>query len=157
MSVVSKIPVVVCWAACCRSSQEPMRAFFNPSLFPLGGGERAPPDYSRSFASEQWENKSDKIFHKWTKSARPLFISNFDVFKEKWRYSKFEKHNTSCYLALSRMRRFHHEFSIQTLRNVFKKKSINPVEAKTSSIMCVPNKVPGMRSQFCQKSWTWNW
>ena len=64
MSVVSKNssggPVVVCWAACCRSSQEPMRAFFNPSLFPLGGGERAAPDYRRSFASEQWKNKSEK-------------------------------------------------------------------------------------------------
>ena len=114
--------MVVCWAACCRSSQEPMRAFFNPSLFPLGGGERAAPDYSRSFASEQWKNKSDKIFYKRTKSAWPLFISNFNVVEEKWRYSKFEKHNTSCYLALSRMRRFHHEFSIQTLRNVLKKK-----------------------------------
>ena len=39
-----------------------------------------------------------------------------------------------------------------------KKKSINPVEAKTSSIMCVPNEVPSTKPQFCQKkTWKWNW
>ena len=34
-----ELATLIVSVGCCVAGQEPMRAFFNPSLFPLGGGE----------------------------------------------------------------------------------------------------------------------